>query len=122
MMADTKGGPLFSTAQALEFPPFHPQLLKDKHWTASDGLGRIRIILSEGFVSEKSTFQRIAPIVAFSTQHAPRFILEASGIAWPIISSAEKMHIMRKRVRDSADMSLDDPPLQAEVHTVSPTK
>lgn len=115
---------MFSTDQRLEFPTFHPQTLTATHkeWRALNGFGRIRIVISEGIQSDISNFQRIAPVVSFSIAHAPRLILEASGIAWPITASMQKVQMVRKRMRDSADMSLDDPPLHAEIHTISPTK
>jgi len=72
----------------LRFPPFHPELLQQSHWGAGDDLGRIRIVIAEGIAPgdsyvEGHRYDRVRDVVVFSFQHAPRHILEYSGIAWP---------------------------------------
>lgn len=70
----------------LRFPPFHTEILQQSHWDARDGLGRIRIVIAEGLsrgAGNNRGFKKLRDVVAFSFQHAPRHILEHSGIAWP---------------------------------------
>ncbi|CAN9321301.1 unnamed protein product [Alternaria sp. RS040] len=73
----------------LEFPPFHHRTLMQSSWDARDPNGRIRITLSEQLIT-KSTSPGEADlgatndIVCFSFQHAPKDILEQTGISWPI--------------------------------------
>ncbi|OOQ87535.1 hypothetical protein PEBR_15449 [Penicillium brasilianum] len=69
----------------LRFPPFHGQILEQRHWNASDELGRIRIVLAEGFSrpNRSPPFERVKDVIVFSFQHAPQHILEFSQIAWP---------------------------------------
>lgn len=74
----------------LRFPPFHSSILQQSHWDASDGLGRIKIVISEGVSHPQDGlntlgggYHKLRDIVAFSFQHAPRNVLEYSGIAWP---------------------------------------
>ncbi|KAJ2904809.1 putative NADH dehydrogenase -like protein [Zalerion maritima] len=71
-------------ATDLEFPTFHHDLLQINSWAPDEDLGRIRIVLSEGFASsEQRPFVRVKNILAFSFQHAPLDVLEGNGIAWP---------------------------------------
>ena len=93
----------------ITFPPFHQQVLQDMHWDAADNFGRIKIVISEGYIHNESPtyglahqFIRFRDLVAFSFQHAPlrkssscpdvlgetdeshnTDILEFSSIAWP---------------------------------------
>ena len=68
----------------LEFPAFRPDLLQTRSWAPNEDLGRIKIILSEGFAStDARPFVRVKNILAFSFQHAPLDVLETHGIAWP---------------------------------------
>lgn len=90
----------------LAFPDFHPEVLQQAHWEASEQLGRIRVVLGEGVMKEtrpghaqKFTFDRLRDVVVFAFQHAPlrmlsapflyeipdtkADILEHSAIAWP---------------------------------------
>ena len=94
--------------EPLRFPPFHQEILHASSWDAAQHLGRIRIVMTEGFSREtssppnslKHSFVRIRDVLAFSFQHAPMRecspdtlvglllivvidILEFSGIAWP---------------------------------------
>lgn len=95
--------------EPLLFPPFHQEILQASSWDAGQLLGRVRIVVTEGFSREtnpphnnlKHSFVRIRDILAFSFQHAPTRklrptlakvqlmmvmvidILEFSGIAWP---------------------------------------
>ncbi|KAL1843464.1 hypothetical protein VTJ49DRAFT_1574 [Mycothermus thermophilus] len=77
----TKTGEL----QRLKFPPFRRELLYQNHWRPGDNLGRIKIVISEGFPRDSlsAPIERVKNIVAFSFQHAPLEILEANSIAWP---------------------------------------
>ena len=74
--------------KTLRFPPFHQEILYQSHWEAGELLGRIRIVIAEGFsrdigIPQGNFFDRVKDVVAFSFQHAPLHILEFSGIAWP---------------------------------------
>lgn len=65
---DESGNP-----ELLRFPPFHQELLTQDWWNASENLGRIRVIISEGLFNAKITppLKRLKNIVTFSFQHAP---------------------------------------------------
>ncbi|KAH7417327.1 hypothetical protein BKA64DRAFT_297498 [Cadophora sp. MPI-SDFR-AT-0126] len=71
--------------EKMKFPAFHKELLSQSYWNPGDDLGRIKVVISEGFSREQLTypFERIKNIVSFSFQHAPLDVLEASSIAWP---------------------------------------
>ncbi|KAI0173431.1 hypothetical protein GGR52DRAFT_387052 [Hypoxylon sp. FL1284] len=77
----TKNGDL----ETLRFPPFRSEVLKQNYWSPGDEVGRIKIVISEGFPRDSLTvpIERVKNVVAFSFQHAPLDILESSGIAWP---------------------------------------
>ncbi|ORY66182.1 uncharacterized protein BCR38DRAFT_319153, partial [Pseudomassariella vexata] len=77
----TKNGEL----QDLKFPAFRDEVLRQSYWNPADDLGRIKIVISEGFPRDSLSvpMERVKNIVAFSFQHAPIEILESSGIAWP---------------------------------------
>ncbi|RJE19698.1 hypothetical protein PHISCL_07973 [Aspergillus sclerotialis] len=70
---------------SLRFPPFHQEILEQRHWDAGELHGRIRIVIAEGFSRPHRSppFERVKDIIAFSFQHAPLHILEYSNIAWP---------------------------------------
>lgn len=61
--------------------------MHQSHWAAGDPLGRIRVVIAEGFSRgigvQENFFDRVKDAVAFSFQHAPLHILEFSSIAWP---------------------------------------
>ncbi|KAJ6445217.1 NADH dehydrogenase (ubiquinone)-like protein [Purpureocillium lavendulum] len=65
----TKDGKL----EPLRFPIFRRELLFQRNWSPADDLGRIKLILSEGFprVSPSLPIERVKNIVVFSFQHAP---------------------------------------------------
>ncbi|KAG6004399.1 hypothetical protein E4U21_001119 [Claviceps maximensis] len=71
--------------EPLKFPSFREELLRQNWWVPADDLGRVKVVLSEGFPRDSTTtpFERIKNIIAFSFQHAPQEILEQSAIAWP---------------------------------------
>lgn len=71
--------------EKLKFPAFHRELLSQSYWNPGDDLGRIKVIIAEGFTREHLSypFERVKNIVSFSFQHAPLDVLEASSIAWP---------------------------------------
>lgn len=77
----TKNGDL----ETLRFPQFRSEVLQQSYWSPADEIGRIKIVISEGFPRDSLTvpIERVKNIVAFSFQHAPLDILETSGIAWP---------------------------------------
>ncbi|KAI0854105.1 hypothetical protein F5Y00DRAFT_267394 [Daldinia vernicosa] len=77
----TKNGDL----ETLRFPPFRSEVLQQSYWSPADEMGRIKIVISEGFPRDSLTvpIERVKNVVAFSFQHAPLDILESSGIAWP---------------------------------------
>ncbi|OQE35179.1 hypothetical protein PENCOP_c014G01058 [Penicillium coprophilum] len=70
---------------ALRFPPFHSEILQQKHWDAGDSQGRIKVLIAEGFSRPNRTppFERYKHVIVFSFQHAPLDVLEFSDIAWP---------------------------------------
>lgn len=59
--------------EKLKFPGFHKEVLSQSYWSAGDDLGRIKIVLAEGFGRDNLSypFDRIKNIAAFSFQHAP---------------------------------------------------
>ncbi|KAE8452158.1 hypothetical protein EG329_001625 [Mollisiaceae sp. DMI_Dod_QoI] len=71
--------------EKLRFPTFHRELLSQSYWNPADDLGRVKVVIAEGFAREGLAypFERIKNIVSFSFQHAPLDVLEASSIAWP---------------------------------------
>ncbi|XMA14471.1 hypothetical protein WAI453_007262 [Rhynchosporium graminicola] len=71
--------------EKMKFPAFHRELLSQSYWNPGDDLGRIKVVISEGFSREQPNyaFERIKNIVSFSFQHAPLDVLESSSIAWP---------------------------------------
>ncbi|CAL3962013.1 unnamed protein product [Diplocarpon coronariae] len=82
--------------EKLKWPTFHKELLSQSYWNPGDDLGRIKIIISEGFSRELLTypFERIKNIVSFSFQHAPLEVLEASSIAWPNASMWRQVSLL----------------------------
>ncbi|KAH6995844.1 hypothetical protein BKA56DRAFT_666130 [Ilyonectria sp. MPI-CAGE-AT-0026] len=71
--------------QTLKFPVFQQELLQQNYWSPADDLGRIKLVISEGFPRDSLSLpiERVKNIVAFSFQHAPLDVLESSSIAWP---------------------------------------
>lgn len=65
----TKQGEL----EQLQFPSFRRELLFQNHWSPSDDLGRIKVLISEGFPrdSPSNPIERVKNVVAFAFQHAP---------------------------------------------------
>lgn len=59
--------------EKLKFPTFHKELLSQSYWNPGDDLGRVKVIISEGFSRENQAYpyERIKNIVSFSFQHAP---------------------------------------------------
>jgi hypothetical protein len=57
----------------LKFPSFRNELVRQSYWSPADELGRIRIVISEGFPRDSLTvpMERVKNLVAFSFQHAP---------------------------------------------------
>jgi hypothetical protein len=60
-------------AEKLRFPPFHNEILSQNWWNVSENLGRIKVVVSEGFFrgSRDPSFERVKNKVSFSFQHAP---------------------------------------------------
>ncbi|OAQ87697.1 NADH dehydrogenase (ubiquinone)-like protein [Purpureocillium lilacinum] len=71
--------------EPLRFPLFRRELLQQSHWSPADDVGRIKLILSEGFPRDSLSLpmERVKNVVMFSFQHAPLDLLEAACIAWP---------------------------------------
>lgn len=96
--------------EPFRFPHFRQELLYHNHWHPGDDIGRIKVVISEGFPRDSlsNPIERVKNVVAFSFQHAPlgtqnlgrlspapdycptnkqRYkipdILEGNGIAWP---------------------------------------
>ncbi|EPE27714.1 hypothetical protein GLAREA_04505 [Glarea lozoyensis ATCC 20868] len=82
--------------EKLKFPAFHKELLSQSYWNAGDDLGRVKVIIAEGFARDNLTypFERIKNLVSLSFQHAPLEVLEASGIAWPNSSMWRQVSIV----------------------------
>lgn len=59
--------------EPLRFPHFRRELLYQNHWNPGDNIGRVKIIISEGFPRDSLSvpIERVKNIVAFSFQHAP---------------------------------------------------
>jgi hypothetical protein len=57
----------------MRFPPFHPEILGQKHWDIGDMKGRIRVVIAEGFSrpNRSPPFERYKDVIAMSFQHAP---------------------------------------------------
>ncbi|KAI0437136.1 hypothetical protein F4803DRAFT_566297 [Xylaria telfairii] len=109
----TKNGDL----EVLKFPQFRSELLRQSYWSPADEVGRIKIIISEGFPRDSLTapIERVKNIVAFSFQHAPLDILESSGIAWPNPAMWRRgpfnptMPVPSQQHEDGADAHLHSP-------------
>jgi hypothetical protein len=65
----TKNGEL----APLRFPTFRRELLYQNHWNPDDDIGRVKIVISEGFPRDSLSMpiERVKNVVAFSFQHAP---------------------------------------------------
>ncbi|KAL6816221.1 hypothetical protein V8C40DRAFT_282160 [Trichoderma camerunense] len=85
--------------EPLRFPSFREELLRQNHWNPADDFGRIKIVISEGFPRDSLSMpiERVKNVVAFSFQHAPLEILEASCIAWPNPSMWRRVPIATSR-------------------------
>jgi len=59
--------------ELLRFPHFRREMLSQQRWSPGDDIGRIKVILSEGFSPDPLIMppERVKNIVAFSFQHAP---------------------------------------------------
>ncbi|OAA34782.1 hypothetical protein NOR_08294 [Metarhizium rileyi] len=104
--------------EALSFPGFREELLQQDYWSPADDLGRIKLVLSEGFPRDSMTtpLERVKNIVAFSFQHAPLEVLETSSIAWPNPS-------MWRRAPFAASMQVPTfQPDDSESHAHSPQR
>ncbi|KAJ6104160.1 hypothetical protein N7523_010480 [Penicillium sp. IBT 18751x] len=101
----------------LRFPPFHREILDQRHWDAGDSNGRIRLIIAEGFSRPHRSppFERIKDVIMFSFQHAPLHILEYSNIAWPNPSMWAPFRPIFKYTDTSEPKAADD-------HGHSPSK
>ncbi|KAL2691334.1 hypothetical protein Neosp_001718 [[Neocosmospora] mangrovei] len=60
--------------EPLKFPAFQQEILQQRQRNVGDALGRIRLVISEGFPRDSLTvpMERVNNIVAFSFQHAPQ--------------------------------------------------
>ncbi|RBR22322.1 uncharacterized protein FIESC28_04516 [Fusarium coffeatum] len=88
-------------AKVIRFPMFQRELLRQRHWSAADNLGRIKLVISEGVChgsEDNKTFENVHNLVIFSFQHAPQDLLERLEIAWPNPS-------MWRRLQQSAETS-----------------
>ncbi|KAM0522452.1 hypothetical protein ACHAPE_002042 [Trichoderma viride] len=104
--------------EPLRFPSFRQELLRQNHWNPADDFGRIKIVISEGFPRDSLSMpiERVKNVVAFSFQHAPLEILEASGIAWPNPS-------MWRRIPVATSMTVPSYPSDdTESHAHSPRR
>ncbi|APA09213.1 hypothetical protein SS1G_14270 [Sclerotinia sclerotiorum 1980 UF-70] len=104
----------------LEFPAFHRELLSQSYWNPGDDLGRVKVVVSEGVPRDNLSmpFERIKNLVAFSFQHAPLDVLEASSIAWPnatmwrqvsLVAPFYTQHSSPKRVEEDREAHAHSP-------------
>ena len=58
----------------LRWPQFHPEMLTQSYWNAGENKGRIKIIITEGYLLAPGNlpFTRTKNLVTFSFQHAPQ--------------------------------------------------
>ncbi|KAL5339293.1 hypothetical protein BJX70DRAFT_161806 [Aspergillus crustosus] len=105
----------------LRFPPFHQEILEQRHWDAGDLHGRIRVVISEGFARphRNPPFERVKQIIAFAFQHAPLNVLEYSSIAWPNASMWSKEPRLFKYNTGSGASDLKE---AEDAHAHSPTR
>lgn len=70
----TKNGDL----DTLRFPVFLYDILQQRGWSPADDLGRIKLIISEGFPRGSVTVpvERVKNVAAFAFQHAPLCMLK----------------------------------------------
>ncbi|KAJ6015793.1 hypothetical protein N7540_010384 [Penicillium herquei] len=106
----------------IRFPAFHPEILEQRHWDASDPFGRIKVIIAEGFArpNRSPPFERVKDVICMSFQHAPLHILEYSNIAWPNASMWTRAVPMSTKFNAAGDfvaMKPDDTP-----HSHSPVR
>ncbi|RDW61254.1 uncharacterized protein DSM5745_10752 [Aspergillus mulundensis] len=103
----------------LRFPPFHQEILEQRHWDAGDLHGRIRVVIAEGFARphRNPPFERVKEIIAFAFQHAPLNVLEYSSIAWPNTSMWSKEPRLFKY---NAGSGVNDLKEAEETHAHSP--
>lgn len=122
----------------MKFPHFRHELLQQNHWHPGDDLGRIKIIISEGFPRDliAAPVERVKNVVVFSFQHAPlgkrvrilrisppgapansllAEMLENNGIAWPNPSMWR-----RQALNPTLPVPTYHPDNGAESHTHSP--
>lgn len=61
----------------MKFPDFRRELLRQDRWDPNDDIGRIKVIISEGFPRDSLSvpIERVKNVVAFSFQHAPLGLL-----------------------------------------------
>ncbi|KAL3472442.1 hypothetical protein BJX99DRAFT_272941 [Aspergillus californicus] len=106
----------------LRFPPFHQEILEQRHWDAGDLHGRIRVVIAEGFSRphRNPPFERVKEIIAFAFQHAPLNVLEFSGIAWP------NSNMWHKEPRlfqyNTSGSGASDPKEAEDAHAHSPSR
>ncbi|POS83724.1 hypothetical protein EPUL_003139, partial [Erysiphe pulchra] len=113
--------------EPLKFPVFHQELLSQSYWSPIDNLGRLRIVLSEGFIRENDNqFERVRNIISFSFQHAPIHLLEKSSIAWPNASMWQQpTHVEIQQSRDCSPAfteNISDSRSQPSPHVLTDTQ
>ncbi|RKF60297.1 hypothetical protein OnM2_052013 [Erysiphe neolycopersici] len=113
--------------EPLKFPVFHQELLSQSYWSPIDNLGRLRVVISEGFTRESDNlFERVRNIISFSFQHAPLHLLEKSSIAWPNASMWQQpTHVEILKPRDcspSYTENISDSRSQSSPHILTDTQ
>ncbi|KAI9733152.1 MAG: hypothetical protein M1818_007270 [Claussenomyces sp. TS43310] len=111
--------------QSLNFPAFHRELLTQSYWNAGDEFGRIKIAIVEGLPRDSllMPFEQVNSVVAFSFQHAPLEVLEASSIAWPNASMWRQMPSLPPHLANFSPSRRTSISLSAiELHSHSPRK
>lgn len=91
-MLITIDAPPSSELGPLRFPTFRRELLRQDWWMPADDLGRIKLILSEGFTRDSTStpFERVRNIVAFSFQHAPLGVSYSHLSISPMLTAAPR--------------------------------
>ena len=61
-------------SEQLMWPRFHSEMLTNMTWSAGESLGRIKVVVAEGWRNSEhytEPFQRVRNLVCFAFQHAP---------------------------------------------------
>ncbi|PHH93068.1 hypothetical protein CDD83_1353 [Cordyceps sp. RAO-2017] len=73
IIAHSFGLPKNGELDCLKFPSFRREVLQQSFWSPADDMGRIKLVISEGFPRDSLSMpiERVKNVVTFSFQHAP---------------------------------------------------